>query len=213
MLAVGGVLLLAEAVLTLVWQEPLSGVVSHRAQNRLEREIPEQRATALGDARRLTTQGAPTARARQLAAGFRRRLRPLGAFGRLTLPTLDRTYVVSHDKDVQAALRAGPAHYPDTPLPGQSATVGIAGQRTTYGAPFRMLHRLKRGQPVELQMPYGRFSYRVEKVISVLPTDVWVKRSIGRERLILSASDPPHGAARRLVAFMRLSKFRLVSAR
>lgn len=213
-LAVSGVLLLAEAGLTLVWQEPISGIRAAREQDRLERELPKQAAAALADARRLRTAQDRAERAAGLAVRFKRRLRPNGAFGRLTLPSLDRTYVVSHDRDVQEALKTGPAHYPDTPLPGESGTVAIAGHRTTYGAPFRMLHRLRRGQPIELEMPYARFSYRVErKVISVLPTAVWVKRRVGHERLILTASHPPYSAARRLVAFARLTRIRLRDAR
>lgn len=208
-LMVSGVLLLADAVLTLTWQEPVSAVISMREQQRLEREATDQLAAALADVRRLAATPDPAERVRKLAVRFRRRLRPMGPFGRLRLPTLDRTYLVSHDADVQAALRTGPAHYPDTPLPGEGATVGIAGHRTTYGAPFRMLHRLRRGDPIELKMPYARFRYRVEKVISVLPTEVWVKRPVGRERLILSASHPPYSAARRLVAFARLTDVRL----
>lgn len=212
-LVLGGVLLVAEAVLTLAWQEPISAISSSREQQRLEREADTQTAEALADARRLPDTQTTARRARELAARFRRRLPDMGAFGRLTLPTLNRTYIVSHDDDVQAALEAGPAHYPDTPLPGQGATVGIAGHRTTYGAPFRMLHKLRKNDPVVLEMPYGRFRYRVEKVITVLPSEVWVKRPIGRERLLLSASHPPYGATHRLVAFARLTRIELIDGR
>ena len=59
-------------------------------------------------------------------------------------------------------LRRGPGHYPATALPGQRGTVAIAGHRTTYGAPFRHLDDLERGDRIELAMPYGRFTYRVE---------------------------------------------------
>ena len=206
----GGVLLVAEAVLTLTWQEPISAISSSREQQRLERDASAQRTAAVADARLLRDTRSTSRRARELAARFRRRLPAMGAFGRLTLPTLKRDYIVSHDADVQAALETGPAHYPDTPLPGEGATVGIAGHRTTYGAPFRMLHKLRKGDPVVLEMPYGRFRYRIEKVITVLPSEVWVKRPIGRERLLLSASHPPYGATHRLVAFARLTRIELV---
>lgn len=209
---VSGSLLLTDAALTLTWQEPISGLISLREQQRLEQETDDQLSAALADVRSLMDIPGRAERARRLAGRFGARLRPMGAFGRLRLPTLDRSYVVSHDKDVQAALRTGPAHYPDTPLPGEGQTVGIAGHRTTYGAPFRMLHRLRRGDPVVLDMPYASLSYRVEKVISVRPSEVWVKRSIGRERLILSASHPPYGASHRLVAFARLMDLRLPDA-
>ena len=50
-----------------------------------------------------------------------------------------------------------------TPLPGARGTVAIAGHRTTYGAPFRRIDELERGDRIELGMPYGRFTYRVER--------------------------------------------------
>ena len=57
-------------------------------------------------------------------------------------------------------LRKGPGHYPATPLPGERGTVGIAGHRTTYGAPFRHIDRGQaRGDRITLTMPYGRFVY------------------------------------------------------
>ena len=46
-------------------------------------------------------------------------------------------------------LRKGPGHYPATPLPGERGTVGIAGHRTTYGAPFRRLNGVKRGDRID----------------------------------------------------------------
>jgi hypothetical protein len=50
----------------------------------------------------------------------------------------------------EGPLKKGPAHYTETPLPGTKGnwTVGIAGHRTTYQAPFRNLDKLKRGDQV-----------------------------------------------------------------
>ena len=39
----------------------------------------------------------------------------------------------------------GPGHYPGTPLPGQPGNVGIAGHRTTFGAPFFRFNEMSRG--------------------------------------------------------------------
>ena len=69
-----------------------------------------------------------------------------------------------------ADLRRGPGHYPDTPLPGQRGTVAIAGHRTTYGAPFHDVDDLRRGDAIVLSMPYGRFTYRVQRTRIVAPT-------------------------------------------
>ena len=41
---------------------------------------------------------------------------------------------------------AVPGHYPDTALPGQRRTVGIAGHRTTYGAPFNQIDKIEIGR-------------------------------------------------------------------
>ena len=103
-----------------------------------------------------------------------------------------------------SSLRLGPGHYPGTPLPGARGTVAIAGHRTTYGAPFRHLDELARGDRVELRMPYGTFVYRVEQRRIVPPTALWVTRRASYDRLILSACHPLYSAAKRIVVFARL---------
>lgn len=197
-------MLVAHAAVTVAWQDPVTGFIADRAQERLEDDLSARMALALAEARATVAVTDPRRRAARAARRTRRRATPGAALGRLVLPALERSFVVGHDPDVQRALQAGPAHYPDTPLPGEGGTVAIAGHRTTYGAPLRNLDRLRRGDAVVLKMPYGRFRYAIEKVISVKPTEVWVKRPVRRERVILTASHPPYSAARRLVAFGRL---------
>jgi sortase A len=98
-----GVLLVADAAVTLASQEPISALVALREQAKLEDQ--------LDDLIREVTHLPGPARAR----GFR----PTQgrAFGRIELPTLDREYVMVEGTDT-ATLRKGPAHYPETPLPG-----------------------------------------------------------------------------------------------
>jgi len=36
-------------------------------------------------------------------------------------------------------------------LPGENGTVGIAGHRTTYGAPFRRIDELDRGDKIVVE--------------------------------------------------------------
>ena len=103
-----------------------------------------------------------------------------------------------------ADLRHGPGHYPGTPLPGARGTVAIAGHRTTYGAPFRKLDKLGKGDRIEVRMPYGTFVYRVEQRRIVAPTAIWVTRRTSYDRLILSACHPLYSAAKRIVVFARL---------
>jgi sortase A len=83
--------------------------------------------------------------------------------------------------------------------------VGIAGHRTTYLAPFRTVDKLKRGDEIVLDMPYGRFSYAVEKTKLVDPTETSVvDRVPGAERLVLSACHPLYSASQRIIVFARL---------
>ena len=89
--------------------------------------------------------------------------------GRLRIARIGVSAVAVEGTDA-ADLRSGPGHYPGTPLPGQRGTVGIAGHRTTYGAPFRRIDKLRPRDPIVLEMPYGRFTYRVERTRIVPPT-------------------------------------------
>jgi sortase A len=82
--------------------------------------------------------------------------------------------------------------------------VAIAGHRTTYGAPFRDIDRLDRRDRIAVEMPYGRFTYEVERRRIVKPTAVGVVRGAGYDRLVLSACHPKYSAAKRIVVFARL---------
>jgi sortase A len=103
-------------------------------------------------------------------------------------------------------LRKGPGHYPTTPLPGERGTSAIAGHRTTYGAPFRRLDKLRRGQRITLDMAYGRFIYRVERARIVDDQDLSVLRRVRHNRVILTACHPLYSAAQRIVVFARLMR-------
>ena len=105
-----------------------------------------------------------------------------------------------------ASLRKGPGHFPETPFPGVRGTVGIAGHRTTYLAPFRHIDSVKRGDSVTLEMPYATFVYSVQKTEIVDPGDVDVVDPVGYERLVLSACHPLYSAAQRYIVFARLSR-------
>lgn len=198
-LATSGTLLIADATITLAWQEPLSAWLAGREQQTLRRELGALQ-------RRWTRPATPAARrlsTTAVAAAFRRAARTGQALGEIDLPTLDRSYVMTHGTD-RGTLRKGPAHYPETPMPGQGGTVAVAGHRTTYLAPFRTIDDLARGDQIILRMPYGRFTYRVEGTRIVAPTARWVIRRVGYERLVLTACHPLYSAAQRIVVFARL---------
>jgi sortase A len=178
-LLTSGTLLVADAAVTLLWQEPISAAVSYFQQRDLKEALEK-----------------PPKRVRER--------RPLAgdAIGRIELPSLDRGYYMVEGTK-KADLRKGPGHYADTPLPGERGTVGVAGHRTTYGAPFRTIDKLRPGNRVVLEMTYGTFVYRVEKTRIVDPSEVSVKRRVRYDRLILSACHPLYSAAQRVVVFAR----------
>ena len=202
---VSGALLLGDAAATLAWQEPVSSFLAGRDQAGLEDRLDKQLETAAAAPAPPAGHEANPRALRRRAAAYRRSLDVGDPVARITLPSLGRSYVVVHGTDT-STLRTGPGHYPDTPLPAEGGTVAIAGHRTTYLAPFRTIDRLRRGQPIVLTLPYGRFTYRVERTRIVPPNALWVKRPGGYDRLILSACHPLYSASKRIVVFARLDR-------
>jgi sortase A len=192
-----GVLLLADAGLTLAWQEPVSAFIAAREQSMLEDELADQAALTARDRASL----ANPRDLRRLAGLQERRTDTGDPIGKIKFRSRD--YVVVEGDDT-GTLRKGPGHYPKTEWPGQGKTVAVAGHRTTYGAPFRTIDKLERGDDVVMEMPYGRFTYRVEKRQIVKPSATWVIRDLGHEQLVLSACHPLYSAAERIIVFARL---------
>jgi sortase A len=191
-----GLLLLADVAVTLAWQEPLSALRADRAQHRLAAQL---RTLELSAPRHLGGGAQVAADARALA-----RTRHDGqAVAELRIARIGLRAVVVRGA-TPADLRAGPGLLDGTPLPGQRGTTAIAGHRTTYGAPFRHLDALRRGDAVTLRLPYATFRYVVESRRIVAPTDLSVLRRVGHDRLVLSACHPLFSAARRIVVLARL---------
>jgi sortase A len=202
-LITSGILMIADAGLTLAWQEPVSAYFAAREQGRLGDEL-DAHAKQLADDRRLLAWIKDTRRRlERLGELERKRARTGRPVGRIKMRTLGREYVFVQGTDL-TTLRKGPGHYPGTRFPGERGTVAIAGHRTTYGAPFRTVDDFKRGDHITLAMPYGTFTYAVEKVQVVGPNATWItKRVPGRNRLVLSACHPLYSAAKRIVVFAR----------
>ena len=208
-LVVVGGLLLADAVATLVWQEPVSALYSRLQQGKLDDKLAKLEGTepTAVDRRVLSHLGTLERRLAYASRALNRRTDDGDPLGRIRVPSIGVSSVVVAGTDT-SSLRKGPGHYPGTPLPGTHGTVAIAGHRTTYGAPFRHLDELGRGDRVELRMPYGTFLYSVERRQIVAPTAVWVTRRTSYDRLILSACHPLYSAAKRIVVFARLVRTR-----
>ena len=179
-LMVSGVLLIADAAATLLWQEPVSAFMAERQQSKLEEALVDPPPRVL-----------------------KKKPLPGDAIGRIEIPAIGSDDFVVEGTDT-ANLRKGPAHYPETPLPGERGTAAIAGHRTTYGAPFREIDDLRHGNVIRLDMPYGRYVYRVERIKIVDDSDFSVLRKVRYDRLVLSACHPLYSAAQRVVVFARV---------
>jgi sortase A len=179
---VSGTLLIADAGVTLLWQEPISAFVANQQQGKLKKAF-------LDPPRRVVR--------RQPLKG--------DAIARIDMPSIGVSEYVVEGTDV-ASLRKGPGHYPETPLPGDPGTAAIAGHRTTYGAPFRKIDQLDRGEPITIDMPDGRLVYRVQRTTIVDDQDLSVLDGVGYQRLVLSACHPLYSAAQRVIVFARLAR-------
>ena len=204
-LVAAGALLVAEAAITVRWQEPLSALQTRREQAELDREL--ERIESLVRPRFVAVKAerrpSRAERLRAAAGSFRRGLDAGRALGRISIPAIDASFVVVEGADPEK-LKRGPGRYRFTGLPGEGRTVGIAGHRTTYLAPFRRLDELRPGDAITLTMPYGRFEYRVTRTKIVSPRAIAVLRSVGYERVVLTACHPLYSAAQRIVVFARL---------
>lgn len=107
------------------------------------------------------------------------------------------------------SLRSGPGHYPETADPGEVGNVGVAGHRTTNGAPFGDLDQLAAGDLVHV---VGRdlreWTYEVRETQIVRPSDGWVIGSDpldeGGAWLTLTTCHPRFSNAQRMVVFASL---------
>lgn len=119
----------------------------------------------------------------------------------LRIPKIEVDLVVVEGTDTES-LKKGPGHYSRTAYPWQDhGRVGIAGHRTTYGAPFWALDELETGDRIVLATEYGVFDYRVTGSRIIPPTDGSVLRPTEEPTLVLTTCNPRFSAAERLVVF------------
>ena len=143
------------------------------------------------------------------------------AVAEIRIPQIDvQKYIV---QGVQVEdLRNGPGHYRATVFPGQEGNSGIAGHRTTYGAPFNRIDELLPGDEFEVTTIQGVHTYRVMSAeeayndeirgslgpdfvlpenadevghIIVPPSATWVLGNFGDNRITLTACHPKFSAA------------------
>ena len=210
-LITAGLVLLADIAVTLLYKEPLSSVYANIQQNQAENQLSETEAQypSQADRRALARLRSRNRRIATLARRFGAQAETGEAIGRMRAPSMDGLDTIVVQGTDTASLTVGPGHFPETRFPGEGGTVGIAGHRTTYGAPFRHADSVERGDRIVIEMPYATFVYRVQKTAIVDPTDVGVVRDVGYERLVLTSCHPLYSAAQRLIVFAKAVRERL----
>lgn len=211
-LITAGLVILADVATTLAWKEPVSTIYGSIKQGQASDELDrlEESFPSAADLRAVARAEGVRARARLLADRFADDpgTRNGEGIGRLEVPAIDLDVVLVEGTDT-GALQRGPGRYPETSLPGQGRTIGIAGHRTTYLAPFRHIDELGDGEVILIEMPYASFAYEVEQTRIVEPSEVQIVDDVDHERVVLTACHPLHSAAQRIAVFGRLTEVSL----
>lgn len=224
-LITAGLVVLANVGITLAWQEPVSSIYGSIQQGQAESQLEDLEADfpTGDDLEAVEAIADPGERARALADRFEERAEYGEGIGRIRVPRIDLDVVVVEGTDT-ASLRRGPGHYarqdgigdPErgdgSAFPGQGETVGIAGHRTTYLAPFRNINELREGDLVIVEMPYAAFTYEVTEHEIVSPNETRVVRNTDHERVVLTACHPLYSAAQRYVVYAELAEISFFAA-
>lgn len=210
-LMVVGLLVLAYGLAVLFWRDPLTDLYTRYQQHKLEGELEHEWPTDQTGRLDADFHGDEAARlaavqeqVRRAAEDFQSRLREGKPMGRISIPRMDLRVIFVQGTSWGRDLSKGPGHYEQTSVPGLGETTAIAGHRTTFGAPFRHIDRLRPGDQIVLALPYGTFRYRVFSH-RVVPSDDWsIVRNRGFDQVVLSACHPLYSASHRWVVFARL---------
>jgi len=212
-LITAGLVVMADVGLTVAYKEPISSIYGELQQRDAETQLAdlESNYPTAADLAAIRGVRGLDRKAEVLAQRFADQTEEGEAIGRILAPDMG-TNAVFLQGTTTPTLQKGPGLYPDTGFPGEGRTIGIAGHRTTYLAPFRHIDDMRKGDPVTLEMPYGTFTYRVQKTEIVDDSAVQVVRDVGYERVVLTACHPLYSAAQRYVAFARLADVAIFDA-
>src|SRR5262249_60046634 len=130
----------------------------------------------------------------------------------LTIPRLGVRRYVPEGATPEHLRRYGVGRITWTSLPTVPGTLGIAGHRTTFGAPFFHLDRLVTGDTILVDYGGHRYAYRVVRQMTVTPDRAdALEDATGQSAIALVTCSPPYSAAFRLIVFGRLEQRTLAS--
>jgi sortase A len=186
----------------LVYQLVGTNALTGRAQASLRDELSEQWSAAPRGQQSRRVIRAPE---KPVAAGK--------AFAIIRIPKIGVEQVLVEGTS-RSNLRKGPGRISTSKMPGQAGAFAISGHRTTYGAPFFHLDRLKRGDQILIQTKNATYVYTVSRTRIVLPTETSVLRSVRgpdgklKPTIVVTTCHPRFSAKERLIVFGDLTDTR-----
>jgi len=121
----------------------------------------------------------------------------------LSIPSIDLQQIVVEGSG-STQLSKGPGHYRGSPRPGYIGNSVIAAHRTTYGAPFRHIDQLEKGDRITVTTVDGQFVYKVRDTVTVKPGQDDVTGPKFENLLTLVTSTPAYRTEARLAVVAEL---------
>ena len=196
LMIVSGVGALAWALTVWQWQDPFTAVTHELEQRQLAQSFER---TLQRDPRLAATEAISVEAA---AERWRTSSKRGDAVARLRIPALGVDEIVVNGTDTET-LKQGPGRYLDGAMPGEGELVYIAGHRTTYGAPFSRIDRLRKGDRIFVELPYAIVEYAITGHRIVPATRTSELRSRGFEQLALQACEPRFFATHRYIVYAK----------
>ena len=124
----------------------------------------------------------------------------------IEIPSIDVKAAIM-EGTTRELLKQGPGLYEVSPLPSKDVNnVCIAGHRTTYGAWFRNVDKLKEGDHIILSFSEKKYVYKVEKVFVVEKNDWSVTNLTGYSSITLTSCHPVGSSKQRIIVRGKLDK-------
>jgi sortase A len=141
------------------------------------------------------------------------------SFATIIIPRFGPHYVrtIAQSVDVEKVLnnlQTGVGHYTGSDQLGAIGNFALAGHRTTYGAPFGDMDKLRVGDRIYIETKAGWYVYRFRNFQWVYPNETDVLNAV--PRTLLSAKDriltmtschPKLSAAERIIGFSLFESF------
>ncbi len=140
-------------------------------------------------------------------------------FATIIIPRFGPHYVrtIAESVDVEKVLNnlaSGVGHYSGSNQLGEIGNFALAGHRTTYGAPFGDIDRLRVGDRIYIETKAGWYVYRFRNIEFVYPDETTVLNPLpqtlvaAKDRLLtMTSCHPKLSAAERIIAYSLFESF------